>query len=767
MKKILRVTIFAVAITALLLMAVTMNFVSAESKAKVKLNLSEHHIEGLNHSEPATSPAKLVYNDLGYDDDTVEYVIAGPAGSGFAVKFTPLSYPADLRTARFCIPPEWPDPDHEMIAIYVYDDDGPGGQPGTCLGGPVHHTATNWYWNDVDISGLGIRIESGEFYILYQQLTDYPNCEGLCLDVGPPLYGQSWYWDYLSGWCTFPDYNCMIRCVLDNPAVESSWTFMVYLDGDNNLEWAAIDDFMEMSSVGSTPALNIVAQFDRGGYDSSYDGWTTCKRYFVTPGMTPTVANAINDLGECNMADPNTLNGFVTWAMATYPADKYALILWNHGSGWKKFAPWDEQTGRGVCWDNSHPGDYLTLQETEQALTGKYVHLLGYDACLMHMVEVVYQVRANAGVSVGSEEVEPNDGWPYDTILTDLAGAPTMTEYVLGTVIVDRYMGSYGYTRSETQSAVTNALLPGLVTAVDNLAQALMTEINAGHVAGVQQARNAAAEMIWDHDYVDLYHFAEMVKSYVPGAATPAQAVMNEVSKIYEAHGTSVPKDHGLSIYYPRNGGDYLASYDTTAFASNTHWNEYLMKYYYPFAAGPEDIAVYRNGWWFVSKEDHTGTDWTKTFKYGIAGDKPVIGDIDNNGIEDAVIYRNGWWYVSNAAHTGTDWTKTFKYGIAGDKPVIGDIDNNGIEDAVIYRNGWWFVSKEDHTGTDWTKTFKYGVAGDKPVIGDIDNDGIVDAVIYRNGWWYVSNVAHTSTDWTKTFKYGVAGDKPVIGDIG
>jgi hypothetical protein len=27
------------------------------------------------------------------------------------------------------------------------------------------------------------------------------------------------------------------------------WTYMVYLDGDNNLEGAAIDDFMEMSSV--------------------------------------------------------------------------------------------------------------------------------------------------------------------------------------------------------------------------------------------------------------------------------------------------------------------------------------------------------------------------------------------------------------------------------------------------------------------------------------------------------------------------------------
>jgi hypothetical protein len=87
---------------------------------------------------------------------------------------------------------------------------------------------------------------------------------------------------------------------------------MVYLDGDNNLESCAIDDFLEMSSVSSTAGVNIVVQFDRiPSYSSAYDDWTTCKRFLVTPGMTPTPANALTDLGECNMGDPNTLSDFV------------------------------------------------------------------------------------------------------------------------------------------------------------------------------------------------------------------------------------------------------------------------------------------------------------------------------------------------------------------------------------------------------------------------------------------------------------------------
>jgi hypothetical protein len=193
---------------------------------------------------------------------------------------------------------------------------------------------------------------------------------------------------------------------------------------------------------------------------------------------------------------------------------------------------------------------------------------------------------ANAGVSVGSEEPEPGDGWPYDTILNDLTGTPTMDEYALATVIVDRYMASYPTPNGLTQSAMANSALPNLVAAVDNLAQALMTEINAGHVADVQQARNAAAEIYYPY-YIDLYHFAQKIKTDVPGAAAQAQAVMYEVS---------------ISIYFPKVESDYLASYDNTAFASDTQWNEFLKRYYNVPEPGPP-IAYLKKGPY--GAEDH------------------------------------------------------------------------------------------------------------------------------------------------------------------
>jgi len=109
---------------------------------------------------------------------------------------------------------------------------------------------------------------------------------------------------------------------------------MVYLDADNNLEYAGTEDFLELASVGSDANTNILVQFDRrSGYDTSHGDWTTCKRFYVTRGMLPTPGFALEDLGEMNMGDPNTLSSFVNWATANYPADNYALVLWNHGSG--------------------------------------------------------------------------------------------------------------------------------------------------------------------------------------------------------------------------------------------------------------------------------------------------------------------------------------------------------------------------------------------------------------------------------------------------
>ena len=226
-----------------------------------------------------------------------------------------------------------------------------------------------------------------------------------------------------------------------------SWTFMVYMAGDNNLDPNGVVDLKEMKKIGSTDDVNIVAQFDRASKGS--------KRYFLRKGGTVD-ADTVATLGKANTGDPKQLIDFITWGVKTYPAQHYIIVLWNHGQGWddtdiyagerfravrrlasgrirhalfrtpvrrvlKRAA--NDKTTRAILLDDDAK-DFLDNLETKKVfaaakrLLKRKVDILGMDACLMSMAEVGYQVRGSVAYTVGSEETEPLNGWPYDAILT-------------------------------------------------------------------------------------------------------------------------------------------------------------------------------------------------------------------------------------------------------------------------------------------------------------------------------------------------------------
>jgi hypothetical protein len=367
---------------------------------------------------------------------------------------------------------------------------------------------------------------------------------------------------------------------------DANWTFMVYLDGDNNLEAAAIIDMNEMESVGSTSNVNIVVQFDRiPGEDSSNGDWTGTRRYYVTQDSDPNkiTSTLVSDLGEVNMADPDVLSGFTEWAITNYPAENYALILWNHGSGWKR--PDDAHDPiRCIIYDDTSNGDDLSMQELKGALgdietaTGETIDLLGFDACLMQMVEVAYQVADYSDVMVGSEESEPGDGWPYHTILANLVYDPTISATDLGSDIVLDYISFYGTTGGETQSASDQAKLSGLITAIDCFAEALNGCLPSDYDE-ILYARTQSESYI-SADYIDLYDFADEVFSSVSNSTVQAAAadVVNNVSNtiIEEAHGNLHPDSHGFTIYFPVTLAGYGSAYENIDFAADTGWDEFL-----------------------------------------------------------------------------------------------------------------------------------------------------------------------------------------------
>ncbi len=391
--------------------------------------------------------------------------------------------------------------------------------------------------------------------------------------------------------------------------LEVDWLFMVYLDADNNLESAGIDDLNEMEVAGSTDSVKIVVQMDRSsggtwGDDTTNGNWTDTKRFYVTQDTDTRIINSpvIVDLGEVNMADPTTLQSFIEWAIANYPAQHYALVLWDHGSGWRQRTA---TTAMKSIIVDDQANDSLSMTELRTALaaayasTGKTLDIIGFDACLMQMVEVAYQVMPYADIAVGSEETEPTDGWDYATTLTALTANPVMTPAALATQIVNDYISSYSTSLGITQSAVQLNLIDELATAVNSFAQAMTTAT--GDWSAIGTARGQAQEYFYDY-YIDLYHFAQLVNQ----DATISQAVRDAASSVMtavtnaviaEGHTSLVANSHGLSIYYPETAADYFSDYETfIVFTTDTQWDDFLSAILSPAQGG---VTVTQSGSWF------------------------------------------------------------------------------------------------------------------------------------------------------------------------
>ena len=294
---------------------------------------------------------------------------------------------------------------------------------------------------------------------------------------------------------------------------KAKWTFMVYIAGDNNLDPAALTDIGEMAKVGSSKDVNVVVQLDR-----ARDRKT--RRFYITKGGGY-AKDCVEIFEETNTGDPAVLEAFILWAMERYPADRYALVIWNHGGGW-----WDEgarRARRNIAYDDSSGGDSLDNQELQEVLgkvaqiRGKRIDVLGMDACLMAMVEVAYQLRDWVQITVGSEETEPFDGWPYDRVLGFLAKRPRIGASRLGREIVKAYIQSYqGKGEDVTQSAFNMQAIGGVVWNLDALSGELIADL------GIRQVQEAVAvaryysPSFFDGQYLDLYRFCLLYTSPSP-----------------------------------------------------------------------------------------------------------------------------------------------------------------------------------------------------------------------------------------------------------
>lgn len=406
------------------------------------------------------------------------------------------------------------------------------------------------------------------------------------------------------------------------PTKPAQWTVLAYVSGDNNLSPFGKTDLGEMKRIGSRVGLNLIAQYDPAG-----GGGT--RRFYLRKG-TLIDADAVANLGETNMGDSKVLSGFLDWGMATYPAEKVCIILWNHGAGWDDaniyravhklgakiarkgiFGPraghlralgrrcqqafFASSITRGIrdraiAFDDQAMDflDNLELKNVMNATAtrlGRRVDMLAMDACLMSMLEVAFQLRDSVGLMVGSQETEPGDGWPYDQAFKVLGAPQVPSAAEFARHCVDAYLASYKPTDAVTQSALDLTKVGAVTQALDDLCKVLTPAVGEPAKAlGILRARTAT-QSFDTPEYVDLLDFAAKLGAHskdakvkAAAAAFTKQVAASGFVVANGSHGRLHAGCHGFSVYFPvvKPISPLYASLD---FTQQTQWVKFLKAY--------------------------------------------------------------------------------------------------------------------------------------------------------------------------------------------
>jgi len=451
------------------------------------------------------------------------------------------------------------------------------------------------------------------------------------------------------------------RAPRDHKASKKNWTFIVYIAADNDLRSFAARNIKQMADVGSNNNINIVVQLDIRITGNK----KITRRYYIEQNKILHVNSDDATSQKMDSGDHRTLVSCCKWAIENYPADNYALILWNHGTGiidpetgriinpstlfalnpennkleldrtvefldfinqpcpedkhnnaneqdTNEYLPQEtllfkenplDDPDRGICWDDS-TGNYLTNQKLNAALSevcntllgGKKLNIIGFDACLMAMLEVANITKNYAHIMIGSEEVELGAGWPYEKVLAPF-GNGTLSQKAFAQHIVEAYHEVYSkITNDYTQSAID---LDNIDTLEENtslvatlLLDCLKLQKNSSVKNAIQASRSKLLCTHFDEpSYVDLHHLytnllanlkhftltgPEQTKQQLGQALQEGQKLIKQLV-IANRAGKNLSLAQGISIYFPERR--IHSSYRKTMFAAKNKWINFISQY--------------------------------------------------------------------------------------------------------------------------------------------------------------------------------------------
>ncbi|MDO9263302.1 MAG: clostripain-related cysteine peptidase [Desulfosalsimonadaceae bacterium] len=525
----------------------------------------------------------------------------------------------------------------------------------------------------------------------------------------------------------------------DDTVTGADWTYMVYMGADNNLSTAGLFDLNEMETAGSGEKVNIVLQAEFSSFYTDFgaighDGYTgETLRFRVQNDGNPDNVNlgAGKSIGNVDMGSPEALEDFIKWAAAAYPAEHYALVIWDHGAGWKKSTLF-----KGAVQDETSDS-FMSLPELAGAVRTAGVHLdvINFDACLMAMYEVAYEFLGLADYMVFSEEVEPGEGDPYDAILSSLKNQPGMTGRELSETIVEKYHAYYSDpdTRAEkvTKSAVDMSALPDLHTAMLNFADVIVADYDT--VSGVIAQAQANGQKFEYKTNLDLHDFSARIANGLPdsSARNAALEVNHAVERAVVGNrtvGDDVDDAFGLAVFVPSLGqvsSDDLYNdlRDYNELACNrtraTVWSEAVAK----IVAGSQETLHPGGFSFYIAWDTDADLDlyvWEPNFEIYA----PWLGQTTPNGFFSGDSYDVGEsveYYVSN------------DYVQPGDYDVFVEYYKNG-KSGTFANVEFWYL---DPDAGDWQMIGPVMMDLSNAYLGDFSDITSLDELNGYSNYWY------------------------------
>lgn len=387
------------------------------------------------------------------------------------------------------------------------------------------------------------------------------------------------------------------------------WTVLVYMAADNSLALAGVGDLDEMDAAGANPEVQVAVQAEFSATEFSQNGYSAASanlpnfntfRYAVTGtgNVRPGPDHAVQDLGNLDMTAPATLSSFLAWGKASYPAERYLVVLWNHGGGFSGL----------ISDETSAAGRTMTLDQMKSGLAGlgQSIDVLDFDMCLMGGAETLDKVQGFAQFVVASELTVPGEGNPYTPLIQMLQTNTTASTRTIASNWVDGFNTSFAGARpSTTKSAYDMSGYAAFDAALTAFAQAL--SVSVGTTRPLVQAASGAAQK-FDFPYLtDVVSFLDSLAprlsagpaltalgSLRAAATSPSFRVSSRVRTGTGSGSINVNRASGLHMLVPSMGSvDPLPSTGPGSFTAyqalypSKPWTSFLAAYLAGASARP------------------------------------------------------------------------------------------------------------------------------------------------------------------------------------